>query len=62
MKPENLDCKLIAKVQTNVFFEMKQKNSTIQYDFRPVKGGLVIYSQGGIFEYFNITEQHGLIK
>ena len=50
MKPDITDCKLIGKMQTNLYYEMTEKKETINFKMQALRGSLVIYTDEGIFE------------
>ena len=50
MKPDITDCKLIGKMQTNLYYEMTEKKETINFKMQALRGSFVIYTDEGIFE------------
>ncbi|CDW81154.1 UNKNOWN [Stylonychia lemnae] len=60
-KIDAIECKIIGKLQTNLQQEMIRTNKTIPYDFRAVKGSIILFSQDGVYEQINTTDIYSLI-
>eukprot|EP00347_Sterkiella_histriomuscorum_P013654 403363885 len=56
-----IECKIIGRLQTNIQQQMISQNKTMHYDFKAIKGSLIIFSEDGQFEQINTTDIYQLI-